>query len=588
MALGGPTPKNYVEIIELELQQLRPRLDQQRLLVADRHQAYQAARRERAIEVNGRRREEEAKLHARVQLVKRLQGSVRRWLLRRRFFTTVDSSLMDHNALAAKLPHLLSDQLLKLQHNVHALVYRPEDHFRAVLRLQSWWRGVLAQRLMRILHMADKAAALQSRMHAAATRLQAWFRGVTQELRMREQIRINVERTRRQKQEEIEHSLNCVFLLQSYLRAKLARMRTRERASRGELPAGVAALALMAPPAEALEGAKAVAAEVAESPAEGAEAPESPAPPPMHKPFREVRRIEEAGLVPFYSSGDGVVRHRIGGVTAHKFHQQLAARAARREAQVSEDPTSADGGGALAASADGGIGVPEEEEEELEDIFCDKWNMYPDGLSRGFIKGLDSDVWAGRGWPGRRRKQTHAKRAPRRARPRCTAVLAQPPANAQLRAAAREAALETKRGAEEEHGLAGGPSDTQLPFVNAPELPKKQLVAGDSDEDGSWAHEAGIAPPPGPPPPRYRRHRKPRSGVAKEEDDCGWQLGWSATSEHACDRISGPFGAAISMARLIPVAVRNEEELLWDRAAPVRAQMQLQLARQALPAIAAG
>ena len=90
---------------------------------------------------------------------------------------------------------------------------------------------------------------------------------------------------------------------------------------------------------------------------------------------REFEKLEQAGLVPFYgSSAQQLIRHRIGGPTALRMQKRLVL-----------------GMGMLSE----GQGDSGEEDDEVDDAELDHpsmlWDVYPEGISAGFLDGLDCE-----------------------------------------------------------------------------------------------------------------------------------------------------------------------------------------------------
>lgn len=173
----------------------------------------------------------------------------------------------------------------------------------------------------------------------------------------------------------------------------------------------------------------------------------------------ELEKLKRAGLVPFYwGSSNELVRHKIGGPGAAQMRHQVFS------ATLSHDGSSSDDGGFAEGDPLGGL-----------------WDVYPSGISPGFLANLDTDVWAGRHAPSDQSKSQKRRRAAARrrgktasGRPLCPALL--PPSNAERRAQVREEARQALA-AEAERAKHVADEKPHPLLVNLPLQPKAPSVS---------------------------------------------------------------------------------------------------------------
>ena len=72
----------------------------------------------------------------------------------------------------------LEQTLLDLRHAVHDLNIEDTDRLTACLRVQRWWRRVLAKRVMKVIAYYGTVRKVKRRVEDAASKIQALYRGV--------------------------------------------------------------------------------------------------------------------------------------------------------------------------------------------------------------------------------------------------------------------------------------------------------------------------------------------------------------------------------------------------------------------------
>lgn len=502
VSIGDP---NVFGAIDEELARLREEVHEQAERCRQTTEALAAARvtekRERKDLLNSRTVHKETTK----KLVCRIQKSIRGWLVRRRIFTVMHREHAIQMGMAAMLPDQLREQLVDLQHNVHDLKYLPDHQHSAAVKVQTIWRGIFARRAVRVLRISCVMEQLYRRMDAAATKIVAWYR--------MQCVRLKYEERCRRIQQDVAYQaakMEATLRIQCSIRARQARSRVRdERRLFREMQARQMELESLLPQVlvdswrpgglagdplgdEAAGVAAALVAAGAEGEVSCGERSASPS------SDREIQRLEDEGLEPFYwSSAQELVRHRVGGPQALKMQRYL------------------------------GLGDPDWSPPAGDEIdsLCGLWDVYPEGLSADFLDNLDADAWP---WQRKasakkKRKAAALKDAQKGARP-CKAP--PPPTNAERRAEARqEAPARLRAAASERNSLEQ--QDAHPLFLNAPPLqalpapptappprgrPRARLAARSAhEEDVSWGNAKGFSHCPRgdetPTPQRRNRER---------------------------------------------------------------------------------
>eukprot|EP00930_Biecheleria_cincta_P040551 TRINITY_DN2777_c0_g1_i1.p1 TRINITY_DN2777_c0_g1~~TRINITY_DN2777_c0_g1_i1.p1 ORF type:complete len:299 (+),score=43.42 TRINITY_DN2777_c0_g1_i1:116-1012(+) len=133
------------------------RLDEERSKI--RQQRHEASRVRRRIEVAA---------------CIRIQRAWRNTVIYRRSTAPLMSKLK--RKLLVDTKRKLKESLVDLRCNVHDLHTLPEDQQWAAMKLQTWWRAVLSNRVQAVMGMFDKVVEVRNRMICAATIIQSAFR----------------------------------------------------------------------------------------------------------------------------------------------------------------------------------------------------------------------------------------------------------------------------------------------------------------------------------------------------------------------------------------------------------------------------
>lgn len=502
---GGTLDRRMVvAMIDEELAVARPSLENQSLTVVKLNEDLKNAQKNELREARDRKMNNAERLARRQKVTSRLQASVRGWLVRKRVIEALDHRAGHNLAMAAMLPGQLKSNLRQLQHGTHDLLYREEDRVAGAVKLQAWWRGIVARRVVKVMRVSQIMQGIVSQMAAAATLVQARYRGATMYRKWRSEIRHRIELTRQQQFREMEVGMRCIIQIQRGVRSKQARKRLEEARAK-----------LAAASLEMLERGSPIP-----SGATGAEEDEErtfidtwrPVGAPGSDPAGcgcagvilrdlprhdwEVEKQEQANLVPFYgATREQGLRHQIGGHSAAMMQRQMATSGLGDEESGNFDDV----------GSVGAVGA-------LHRMLGDTWEIYPSGLTPGFLPGLDCDVQERGGRTesysrsvkvrNSRRTllpSTQAKQLDWENRP-CTKILTQPPSNARRRARTRED--------RNERNYTSGIDPHTLLF-NAPEMPRGPTQLDDADE-GSWS-PLKVAHAPS-----YRKKRRPR-GTEDEE-----------------------------------------------------------------------
>lgn len=123
----------------------------------------------------------------------------------------------------------LSDTMLGLHQNIHDLAFLEEDRHVSSTRIQAWWRGVLAKRMVAIVLLRHHLIGVGMRMAKAATRIQAHARGRQARMSCK---RLRKEREKRMAQErkkKHDRMVAAIIKVQSHVRRRSAVKRMQAR-----------------------------------------------------------------------------------------------------------------------------------------------------------------------------------------------------------------------------------------------------------------------------------------------------------------------------------------------------------------------
>jgi len=353
----------------------------------------------------------------RANLRERFQKAVKSFMARRRIIAAMNSELAAQMAQSPLLPQQLQSQLEALRLCTHSLKYQAQHRSAGVERLQAWWRGVLARRLVFCLHAAKAMEKARGTMHEASVKIQSWYRASSTKRKWKGRIQLRIQMRREAEFMEQEQVLRFTIQLQRAVRARLARKavaREKARLKRNRTFHQESTDYLLVDgekkkwidtwrPRDSADALKALEGPIPQDP--------------------ELDKMREAGLIPFYSSyATAQIRHRIGGPIALKIQRQLGV-----------------GVGALARGE-----VPEKLLGDGSDDLNDEeaalggdWDVYPEGISKSFLDTLQDDDFRRR---HRKKTPSKSKKLPRkRASSRPPPP---PPTHTRSRAEARHASLQ--------------------------------------------------------------------------------------------------------------------------------------------------
>lgn len=494
----------------------------------------------RQLEGEERRRLEESRIteqEKRLKLRARFQSAVRSVVREQRAMAAIATPSPDLVALGEQL----EDQLYTLHHSLHSLKYGPVDREQGATKLQGWWRCILAKRVARCLRINCAIWRLRDRMVNSAVKIQSWYRGLKIRRKWQETLRQALRKQRKSDEIRLQNQIRVVRVLQKAIRVYLARRRLVR-----SLEAGPQLLR------ESTDDSHSKNSRYVDNWRPAAEKRLLRERPPPED--RELAKMEEAGLIPFYSNvATNTIRHRIGGPHALKIQYQLGVGVGSHLNRHFEDAVSEtsprstaspraskplDAPKEVQAEVPGDLQTERKEEanpvsvaaeareseikaledrkspklvrpfmfkgaaELLRDDLGGNWDIYPQGLSDGLLKSLAFDM--------ARAPKKPSKTKPKRKPLTCTKPLEALPMRTEQRAAAREAAqaeadeLEAKLKARAavahlEHPML----ESLLPLPNVPMHPRQPTQP---------------KPPPGPPPGRAR----PGLILYKDQEDCSW------------------------------------------------------------------
>jgi len=126
----------------------------------------------------------------------------------------------------------LAGSLMSLRHTMHGLLYLDDHVERAATRIQAWWRGVLAVRVVSVLRIRRKMEEVHEIMGRAAGRVQARARGLRGRAACRRMRREMEERRLKVEREEHERMVRMVIKLQTWVRCSHAKREANRRRKR--------------------------------------------------------------------------------------------------------------------------------------------------------------------------------------------------------------------------------------------------------------------------------------------------------------------------------------------------------------------
>lgn len=163
----------------------------------------------------------------------KIQALIRSFLIRRQVLPTVLEAKRKKELQKSRVA--LEDTMLGLHQNIHDLAFLQEDRRNAATRLQKWWRGVLAKRVVAIINLRHQLVQVASQMAKAATQISAIARG-RQARRGCFQLRLQKEQRNQQAEKrQNDHMIRSIIKLQSHVRRRRAMKNIQERKAAKEL-----------------------------------------------------------------------------------------------------------------------------------------------------------------------------------------------------------------------------------------------------------------------------------------------------------------------------------------------------------------
>lgn len=268
---------------------------------------------------------------------------------------------------AAWLPHKLRQNLDDMQHTMHTLEFSEEDRTVAAIRLQAFWRGIFGRRVANVMRISASLLDVYGFMVKSATDLQRTFRGLTVRKGSCRSLRQAAQAEQLLQVEEMRFALGCIIRFQRAVRSKLAKW---------------AKARMLKEAKKSLIGAESLFPTIPETAAAAVtEKTESVQPAWVGRALHD---LAEDGLIAFYMEDSqrmaAPLWHQIGGNTATTMQRQI------HSCSVGLDASD--------FSAMGGVAM-----KSQEDSMAGKArHVYLEGLSPGFLKSVDPDVWPRDPW----------------------------------------------------------------------------------------------------------------------------------------------------------------------------------------------
>lgn len=193
--------------------------------VSNENRRQDALVRERNREL--RREAKQERIRQRHKYATKIQALVRRYFVRR-FVLPV--CLEEKAAAELETSRVaLTETMLSLHQNIHDLSHLEEDRRQAATRLQAWWRGLLARRVVAIVRIRRHLAAVHVHLAEAATRISSMARGRQARMGC---FHLRMEREERKLQAQrvaSDRKLKAVIKIQSHVRRRAAALHTQAR-----------------------------------------------------------------------------------------------------------------------------------------------------------------------------------------------------------------------------------------------------------------------------------------------------------------------------------------------------------------------
>lgn len=197
------------------------------------HVSNEQRRQDALIREQDRARRREAKqdrIRARHANATKIQAGVRSFFARKFILPEFREAKEQQELMKSRLA--LADNMLVLHQNIHDLAFLDEDQHKAAVRIQAWWRGVLATRVVAIITFRNHLNAVGQIMARAATRIQAIVRG--------RQARSRATHARMEKERRIElarkhatdRKMKAVVKMQAHYRRMMAVRKCQARRAR--------------------------------------------------------------------------------------------------------------------------------------------------------------------------------------------------------------------------------------------------------------------------------------------------------------------------------------------------------------------
>lgn len=174
-----------------------------------------------------RREAKQERMRMRHHSATRIQALVRSYFARRFILPSVLEAKATLELKKSRVA--LAETMLGLHQNIHDLAFLEKDQKRAATHIQSWWRGVLATRIVAVIRVRFHLNVVHEKMAKAATRIAAIARG--------RQARMGCFRLRREKEKRVQQAkkmqtdrmLKAVIKIQSHQRRRAAIATTKAR-----------------------------------------------------------------------------------------------------------------------------------------------------------------------------------------------------------------------------------------------------------------------------------------------------------------------------------------------------------------------
>lgn len=223
---GYPAPElkcKLSKLRQIQVDTARNEVDRQLELLRQAHVRNEEQRQDALVKEQNRLRRHEIRqqrMKLKLFYVTKMQALVRSFLVRKHILPTFIEAKETKELFNSRAA--LADTMLGLHRNIHDLAHLDKDRRQSATRIQAWWRGVLANRVVAIITLRHHLVKVGARLGKAATRIAAYARGRQARMGC---FRLRLEKEKRMQLAREAHEqrmIRAIVKVQSHVRRRLA------------------------------------------------------------------------------------------------------------------------------------------------------------------------------------------------------------------------------------------------------------------------------------------------------------------------------------------------------------------------------